>query len=207
MANAKSAASAAVAKAKAAAEKAKAATATKAAAAPKEQPAAEQPKFTELHHMLCKVVGGKKNKGETVKVFLASSKKNRFGGLTARAETADGEKIWLDQKHLEVVGKMDAKDVKRLDAERDAENNETLYIAANIGIEKDNAVRLDYPGWFKKLWFPKTMITDTGATLADAAKTPIYEIVAWKVKREVGMDSYNVLKDKQADLEKIVNAG
>lgn len=182
---------------------------TETAAAPakaKAKPADPEAKFTELHHMVCKVIGGKKHKGETVKVFLASSRKNRFGGLAARAENSEGEKVWIDQKHLEIVGPMDAADIKRLDDEREGENNETLYIAANIGVEKDAAVRVDYPGWFKKLWFPKTMITDTGFTMADDAKTPIYEIVAWKVKREVGMDSYMMLKAKQAELEAIVDA-
>lgn len=164
-------------------------------------------KYTDLQHKVCKVTGGKKHKGETVSVFLASAKKNRFGALSARAENSEGEKVWIDQKHLEIVGPMDAKDIKRLDDERESENNETLYIAANIGVEKDAAVRVDYPGWFKKLWFPKTMITDTGAVMADEAKTPIYEIVAWKVKREVGMDSYNMLLAKQPELEAIVNAG
>ena len=41
----------------------------------------------------------------------------------------------------------------------------------------------------------------------DENKTEIYEIVAWKVKREAGSDAYEMLLQKQDMLAEIVNAG
>lgn len=187
--------------------------ATKAANKPAEKPA-ETKKVSELTGTMCKVVSGRKHKGETVGILWASIKPNGYGSMLARAyhgkHSAENE-FWIDQKHLEKTdAKVPADVMDAYNKQREAEIGEMFYIAAHVGRETDKAVSLRYSGWYKDVWFPKADIEKTDKYLVvgsgdDATETPIYEIAAWRVRKECGNDSYNALKGKQAELAKIVN--
>lgn len=154
---------------------------------------------------LVKVNGGRKFKDQ--KAIVGWGGVNKFGSAIVRA-AVDGEDAiqFFDAKHLEVLADADKKSaaavIKRITDERDA----TLYIAATVYQERDKAIQLGYAGWFKRIWFTKEMVSDTGATLNDEAKTQIFEIPVWKVKSEVGGDAVEMLRSKQAELEALVNA-
>lgn len=190
------------------------AAATKAAAKPAEKPAEKQAKVSEFTGMICNVTGGRKHKGKEVGVLWASIKPNGYGTLLARVydtKDAEGEEFWLDQKHLEKTDvKVPAPVMAEYEKQREAEVGEMFYIAANVGRVTDKAVSLRYGGWYKDVWFPKADIEKTDKYLVtgsgdDATETPIFEIAAWRVRKECGNDSYNALKGKQAELAAIVN--
>lgn len=149
-----------------------------------------------------KVVNGKKRKGETGNVTWSGP--NKYGKRIARIEFGEDFDI-IDQGYLEVVGDQDAKTRKRIEAANEASKNETFYIAATIGHQSEKAVRMDYPGWFKSLWFSKEMVSKTEATYGEK-NTPIFEIPAWKVRKECGSDCYDALRAKQDELAALVDA-
>lgn len=148
-----------------------------------------------------KVTDGKKRVGETGNVTFAGV--NRYGKKVARIEFGS-EIDFINPNHLEIVGDQDAKTKKRIHEANEASKNETFYIAANIGRETEKAVRMDYPGWFKSLWFSKEMVTKTDATYGEKA-LPVFEIPAWKVRKECGADAYDALAAKQDELSKLVD--
>ena len=172
---------------------------------------AENPGVSPLIGSMCKIVSGRKHKGETCGVLWAATKPNRYGSMLARAYVED-EEFWIDQKHLEKAeGKVPAAVLKAYEEARKADQEEMFYIAANIGRETEKAVRIDYGGWYKDLWFPKADVEKTGKYMVsgegdDATETPIYAIAAWRVRKDAGNDAYEALKAKQAALAKIVNA-
>lgn len=149
-----------------------------------------------------KVVNGKKRKGETGNVTWSGP--NKYGKRIARIEFGEDFDI-IDQGYLEVVGDQDAKTRKRIEAANEASKNETFYIAATIGHQSEKAVRMDYPGWFKSLWFSNEMVTKTSAVHGEK-NTPIFEIPAWKVRKECGKDAYDMLASKQDELAALVDA-
>jgi hypothetical protein len=175
----------------------------KEAAKGKEAPKTET---LELKGSIATVVKGKKNVGETVKVFMTA--KGRFNKPIARAELEDGTIAWFQQDHLERVVAMEDADMKRLTEKQAAENDEVLYVPCNVVATNDagTACRISYSGWIAEVWVPMSMIAKTGAHDDDAAKTPLYELPAWKVRKAGGADSYDKLKGLQAKYEKLVNA-
>lgn len=163
---------------------------------------------------LCKVIGGKKLTGETLKVF-AVTKGNAYRKPLALCEgtdklTAEDMPVFMKPEYLEIVGDMTAADIKRLDERQTAQSEETLYVAGTATRDTDKAVELKVPGWFKRVYFTKSagdkagMISNTGFT--DTEGMDIFEVAAWKVRKEVGMDSYTVLKAKQTAFAAIVEA-
>lgn len=208
MANARNNAKSAIAKAQAAKANAKAP-----AKAPAEKPAEKAPAnaapdavtdINTLKGMLAEVSKGK-HKGKTVKIFFASVRKN-----VLLCEDGDGENVWVKPDNLKVSGKMTDADIKRLTAKQEADAHETVYVEANALSETDNGVMLKAPGWFKRVFFTKPnderegMISTTGAV--GPSGMDIFEVVAWKIRKECGMDSYNAIKAKQAELAAIVEA-
>lgn len=195
------------------------AAATKNASANKEATkpatkAAETSKVSPLTGVVCNVTGGRKHKGKEVGVLWASAKPNGYGSLLARVfdlKDKDEEEFWIDQKHLEATGEKVAKaTMDAYEKKREAEVGEMFYIAANVGRVSDKAVQLRYRGWYKDVWFPNADVTKTEKYLTvgtgdDATETPIFEIAAWRVRKECGGDAYDALKAKQDELSKIVN--
>ena len=149
-----------------------------------------------------KVTDGKKRKGETGNVTYAGV--NRYGKKVVRIEFGD-EFDFINPSYLEIVGDQDAKAAKRIKEANEASKNETFFIAATIGHQSDKAVRMDYPGWFKSLWFSNEMVTKTNATYGEK-NTPVFEIPAWKVRKECGKDAYDMLASKQDELAALVEA-
>src|SRR6478609_3883395 len=147
-----------------------------------------------------KITGGKKRKDQSGNVLWAGP--NRFGARILRIEFSDGID-YVDQKHAEIVGDMDKATKSRVEATAKAEREETFYIAASIGVQKDKSVRMDYRGWVKSIWFSHEMICKTGVTDGTEANLMIFEIPAWKVRKECGGDAYDALAAKQAALEAI----
>lgn len=151
-----------------------------------------------------KVIGGRKHKD--CKAIIGWGGANKYLAPIVRAKVEGVAEIqFFDAKHLEVLGDAPAKDAKAVADQIKSEADATLYIAATVTQESDKAVCIAYPGWFKRIWFTKEMVTNTGATMNDDAKTAIYEIPEWKVRSEVGQDSVDALKAKQTALEAIVN--
>lgn len=178
---------------------------SKSTAASKEAPKGKTAEEQTLKGSIAKVVKGKKNVGETVKVFLVG--KGSYGKPIARAECEDGTKAWFQQDHLERLVAMEAADMKRLSDAQEAENSETLYIPCNVTATNDagSACRISYAGWIGQVWLPMTMIAKTGAHDDDKAKTPIYEIPVWKARKAGGADSLEKLMALQPKYEKLVN--
>jgi hypothetical protein len=157
---------------------------------------------------LCKIGSGK-YKGKTLKVFFVT-RKNLALCEGDEALGTDDAPIFVGAKHLEIVGDMTKADIDRLKARQQTQAEETLYVAATVTHDGDNAVQLAYPGWFKRIYFTKPtedkpgMIAKTG--FQDTNGLDIFEIAAWKVKKEAGLDSYHVLKSKQDAYAAIVEA-
>jgi hypothetical protein len=197
----------AVAKAQA---KAKAAPKAPAKAAPEKPAPKAAPEASTVDKMsfvgkTCKIMKGK-HKDKTCDVFFVSKRKD-----VARC-ILDGEQGWINTNYLEIAGDMDAKAFGALKAQQDAEAQETLYISAQAVSQTDNGVSLKIPGWFKRFFFATAnedrdgMIFTTNATDPENNGLDIFEVVAWKIKREAGMDTYDKLKADQARLEKLVEA-
>lgn len=170
------------------------------------KPAKQATDYGTLVGKLVKVTGGKKHVGETLKCFYVS--KGGFRKPSALCEGAEilkaGEMpIFMNPDYLEVVGDMTAADIKRHKDMQEAQRNETLYIAARAVTETEKSIQLAYPTWAKNLWFARPSMISIAGETPDGGK--IFEIAAWKVRKECGMDAYNALVAKQDDLEKIVN--
>lgn len=166
--------------------------------------------------LLCKVTGGRKHKDEVIGVYYVSKRPNRYGAVNAMAEL-DGETVFVDTKYLEPTGdKMDAKLLKRLQAEREDNANATIYVACNVDVftEKDKktgadivkTLRFRHPGWFAPIYFKPEMVTTTNAVTNDDKKLPIYEVPAWMIRRKAGGDAYEALLAKQDAYAALVDA-
>ncbi len=160
--------------------------------------------------MVCTVIGGRKHKGKTVGILYASQRPNARGDLIALAfDTTDEtrETFWVNQKQIEATDqKVDASIMDAYKKQREADVAETFYIPAYAARVTEKAVSLRYPGWYKDIWFPKSDITTTEAVInagTDDEKR-IYEVAAWRVRKEAGADSYAALKAKQAEFAKLV---
>lgn len=162
----------------------------------------------EFHH--CEITGGSKDRAEKDPRYAVGSKvdcvwvgANRYLGQSARIAFSDGSEGFIDPKFLK-KGKpfTDAEKAKAM-AERQAEADDTVYIAATVTRENDNAVLIEYQGWFSGKWFPKKLVTKTGAT---DGELPIWEIPAWKVRKDIGNDALDHLRSKQDRWTAMVNA-
>lgn len=162
----------------------------------------------EFHH--CEITGGSETRIAKDGRYAIGAKvdctwvgANKFLGQSARITFSDGSTGFIDPKFLK-AGKpfSDAEKAKAM-AEREAETSDTLYIAATISRENDKAVLMEYQGWYAAKWFPKTMVTKTGAMDGDI---PIWEIPVWKVRKDIGNDAVAALMAKQDHLTELVNA-
>lgn len=175
--------------------------------APAKQEKAADADFSGLIGKLVEVTDGRKHVGKTFKCFYVTK-----GGFRKPSALCEGDELltdgatptFINPSYLKVIGDMDAKDIKRLKDMQEAQKSETLYIAATAVSETDKSIQLRYPTWAKNLWFSRPSMISIAGDAPDGSK--IFEIAAWKVKKECGMDAYNALLAKQADLEKIVNS-
>lgn len=160
-----------------------------------------------LHY--CTVIGGRKfEEGTTVECHWVG--RNKFRQDTARIFDKSGNPImvdgkdkgWIDPKFLKGGKELPKERVAAIEALRGTESDETILVPASIGVEKDKSVLVNYTGWFSGSWFPKTMITKVGET---AEGLGIYEVPAWKVRKEKGGDAFEMLKTKQAALQEMVD--
>jgi hypothetical protein len=90
--------------------------------------------------------------------------------------------------------------IAAIEAQRDTSSDETILVPASVGLERDKAVLINYSGWFGGMFVPKTMIAKVGE-MEDGRG--IFEIPAWKVRKEKGADALAALQAKQAELTKL----
>lgn len=170
---------------------------------------------SKMLHKLVKVVKGRNHVGDVLKVYHITKGRPASGSYKGRKPSllCEGKEkldigvtpVFMNPANVEIIGDMDKADIKRLSDMHKQTEEETLYIAARAVSESDKSVCLSYKAWAKNLYFAKpSMISVTGAETSDGVK--IFEIAAWKVRKECGMDAYDALKARQAELEKLVNA-
>lgn len=172
-------------------ERAKREAAEKAAAAKN----AKKSKFPDIEYHFCTITGGRKfEEGSTVKCVWAGQ--NKFKQDTARIVLKDGSDGWINPKFLKAVKPMDAAEVARIKAEREVESSEMVLVPGAIPSngERDKSILLNYTGWYSGAWFPKSMITKVGET---AEGLGVFEVPAWKVRKDKGPDALAQLRTKQ----------
>lgn len=153
----------------------------------------------------CTVKGGRKfEEGMTVECHWVG--RNKFRQDTARIFGKDGKPImidgkdkgWIDPKFLK--GGKELPDARKaaIEASRETESDETVLVPASVPIERDQSVLLNYTGWFSGAWFPKSMVTKVGETEAGLG---VFEVPAWKVRKDKGADALETLKSKQEAIQ------
>lgn len=150
---------------------------------------------------LCTITGGRKFEIGTI-VECHWVGRNKFRQDTARIFDKGGKPImvdgkdkgWIDPKFLKGGKELPAERQAAIEALRGTESDETILIPASVGQERDKSVLLNYTGWFAGAWFPKTMVTKVGETKEGLG---IFEVPAWKVRKDKGGDSLEMLKTKQ----------
>lgn len=158
---------------------------------------------------VCKVVGGRKMVGETIKVYHVTKGSERRKPL-AIAEGAEVivkgvTPVFINPAHLEIVGDMSPADIKRLDDFQKEQSEETLYVAATAKISTEKSILLSHPRWVKDVYFSVNgMISLTGFDTADGTK--IFEVAAWQVRKQCGSAAYDELVAQQPALTAIVEA-
>lgn len=166
---------------------------------------------TDFIGRVAKVVGGKKNKDENVSVFHVPAKPNRFGAINAVCIDQDGERVYINVKYLEDTGtKMDAKLLKKLQDERQAEADATVFVAAFVNTVMDKktgnpkSVQLRNSGWFSPIYFGVNQFTATNAALDNGMS--ISEVPAWMIRVKCGQDALDKVLEHQDEYTKLVNA-
>lgn len=152
-------------------------------------------KFADIEFHFCTVTGGRKfEHGITVKCVWAGL--NKFKQDTARIVLKDGSDDWINPKFLKAVKPMDAAEVARIKAEREVESSEMVLVPGAIPAngERDKSILLNYTGWYSGAWFPRSMITKVGETKDGLG---VFEVPAWKVRKDKGPDSLTALRAKQ----------
>jgi len=169
---------------------------------------------TQFIGKLVKVIGGRKNVGDTFKAYHAT-KGSQFRKPSVLAEGAETlvagmTPVFLNPAYLEIVSDLTDADNKRLTAMHKAQADETLYVVAFVknGGDTENALKLSNKGWARDLWFTKAkgdkegMISVTGEETPDGEK--IFEVAGWKLRKELDTNTYNAIKAQQPALAAIV---
>ena len=161
----------------------------------------------------CNVVSGRKHKDEVLDVFHVSAKPNRFGVIYAMCHL-DGEDgpIFIDAKHLEDTGTaMNAKLLAKLQAERKAAAEETIFVSAPVDVYTDKdgditSIRVRGQGWFAPISMKPEWVSNTNV-VDPTNKEVIYEVPVWIVQKRAGGVAVEALRAQQDRLEALVNAG
>lgn len=179
-----------------------AAPATKPETAPKptKEELLAQHKPNYLHHY-AEVTGGKKFKGKTVEIAWVFINK-RF--QPSCRIVVDGVLEFMDASNLTVGDKLPKARIDELEKARTAEAEATVYLPVDVRRVTEGAVQLKNPGWFKPSYFPKSMVTNTGAV--DEKGRDIYELPVWKIRKENGNDCVDAALAIQDKMQAIVDA-
>lgn len=158
--------------------------------------------YAALKFHFATISGGRKLP-EGTKVEVVNVGVNRFNKEYAMVNVPGMETVqFIDPKFLTIGAKLPAPRIAVLEAEREAASSEVLIIPGIIQQERDKSVLLEYSGWFKGVWFPKTMIEHVGDHTDGIRK--LYEVPAWKVRKDRGGDSASTLAAMQDELTEMV---
>lgn len=158
--------------------------------------------YAALKFHFATISGGRKLP-EGTKVEVVNVGVNRFNKEYAMVNVPGMDTVqFIDPKFLTIGAKLPAPRIAVLEAEREAASSEVLIIPGIIQQERDKSVLLEYSGWFKGVWFPKTMIEHVGDHEDGIHK--LYEVPAWKVRKDRGADSAAILTAMQDKLAAMV---
>lgn len=157
--------------------------------------------FDHLAMHNCTVEGGRKyEKGTECECIWVG--KNRYGRDVARI-VIDGEPSFIDPRHLKAGSKLPKTRIAEIEAEREAEAENTIIVLGTVGPVKEKSLLIQYPGWYKGGWFAKSHTTKLG-DLEDGRA--FFEIPAWKVRKDHGSDALDALEGKQAEFRKLAKS-
>lgn len=151
-------------------------------------------KFDIGTHVECHWVGRNKFRQDTARIFDKSGKPIMIDGK---------DRGWIAPNFLKTYKELPKERVAAIEAMRTEDSDETILVPASVLKENvGKSVLLSYSGWMGPSWFPASMVEKVGETETGLG---IFDVPAWKVRKDKGPDALEHLRTKQEHLQALVD--